>query len=163
VTKQYAKKREACRAAQWTGNMSEELAELIGQRKVRVVDDNQQLVLGNGWFARVGDWIMSTSGEDITVIGDDVFHKTYDEVDEAGRVLPPTDDEHEAAAQSLIRDIDELLVTGLRLTREDQPNVFRARDLVLRKFRLLLEDHTYTVARRERHRVRDRIVKELTP
>jgi hypothetical protein len=162
MTKQYAKKREALRAAQWTGEMSEELAELIGQRNVHT-DGNRQLVIGMGWVARVGDWIMSMSGEDLNVLSNDTFREIYEEVDADGRPMPPTDDEHEAAAQTLIRNIDELLVTGLRLSREEQPNVFRARDLILRKFHHLLEDHGYTIARRERHRVRDRINKELTP
>lgn len=81
--KSYAKKRETVRAVQWTGSMTPEMTELIGERQV-YINGERQLMFSNtkgpGRFAREGDWLMSTSGEDLTVIGDDVFRKTYEEV-----------------------------------------------------------------------------------
>lgn len=157
----YAKKREVTCATQWTGEMMPAVMELIGQRKVHV--DNNQLILGNGWFARVGDWIMSTSGEDLTVIGDEVFRRIYEEVDDAGRAVPPTDDAHDAAIANFVRELDVLLLAGLKLSREDHPSIFNERSRLARSLGRLLEDEAYTAAREERHRIRDKIAKELTP
>lgn len=158
--KHYAKKRESIRAAQWMGEMTLDVAELIGEHKAHV-DDDRQLELGNGWYARVGDWINSTSGEDFAVIGDEVFRKIYEEVDETGRVLPPTDDEHEAAGREFARELDALLVEGLRLSREEHPSIFRGRDRLLHRVRSLLDNERYTAACRERQRIKERIVKEI--
>jgi hypothetical protein len=88
--KLYAKKREAVRAVQWLGGKTPELVELLGQHG-HYNADSQQLELGNGWYARVGDWILSASGEDVTVIGDEVFRKIYEEINAAGSALLPTD------------------------------------------------------------------------
>lgn len=159
--KHYAKKRESVRAAQWTGEMTPDVAELIGERKAHI-DGDRQLVRSNGWYARVGDWINSMFGEDLSVIGDEVFRKIYEEVDETGRARP-SDDEHEAAGREFVRELDVLLVAGLKLSRDEHPDIFRDRDLILRHLRNLLEDHAYTAARRERHRIRNQIAKELTP
>lgn len=103
MTKHYAKRRENIRAAQWLGEMTPDVAELIGERKAHIEVD-RQLVLGNGWYARVGDWINSASGEDLSVIGDEVFRKIYEEVDETGRALPPNDDEREDQGASAVSD-----------------------------------------------------------
>ena len=162
MARRYAKKREPICAAQWTGEITPDVAELLGERKAHI-DGDRQLVLGNGWYARVGDWINSTSGEDLSVIGDEVFRKIYEEVDETGRVLPPGDDEHEAAGREFVRELDVILVAGLRLSREDHPAIFRDRDRLVRTLRCLLEDHAWTAERRERQRVREKIVKELAP
>jgi len=160
VTKHYAKKRESIRTVQWTGEMTSDVAELVGQRKVHVEGD-RQLVLGAGWFARVGDWIYSTSGEDLSVISDEVFRNVYEEVDETGRVLPPTNDEHEAAGKEFVQKLDDLLAAGLRLTREEHRAIFRDRDQLVRCLRRLLEDHAWVAARREQARIREKIAKEL--
>lgn len=160
--KHYAKRREPIRAAQWTGELTPGVTELIGQREVHV-DGDRQLILGNGWLARVGDWIYSTSGEDLSVVSNEVFCKIYEEVSARGRSVPPTDDEHEAAAREFARELDVLLVAGLKLSREDHPDIFRDRDRLPRTPRGLFEDQAYTAARRERHRIRNQIAKELTP
>ena len=84
----FAKKRESICAAQWTGTMSPEITELLGDHLISV--DEDELVFANakgpGRFARKGDWIGSSSGEDLFVIGDAQFRKIYEEVDETGRV-----------------------------------------------------------------------------
>ena len=162
--KLYAKRREPIHAVQWIGGAkTPELIELLGDRG-HYNADSQQLELGNGWYARVGDWITSTSGEDLAVIGDETFRKIYEEVDESGRVLLPSDDEHEAAGREFVRELDVILIAGLRLSREDHhPMIFRDRDRLVRTLRRLLEDHAWTAARRERQRVREKIVKELEP
>lgn len=161
MTKRYAKKREPIRAVQWDGELSPDVVELVGQREVHV-DDDRQLIFSNdkgpGRFAQVGDWIYSTSGEDLSLMGDDQFRKIYEEIEST-----PMDEEHEAAAQALVRELDVLLVAGLKLSREDHPDIFRDRDSIQRHLRGLLEDHAYIVARRERHRIRNQIAKELTP
>lgn len=161
--KHFAKKREAIRAAQWSGEMTPDVADLIGQRKVHVDSDRQpaQLMLGNGWYARVGDWICSTSGEDLSVISDEVFRNVYEEVDETGRPLPPSDDEHETAGSEFVRELDVLLLAGLKLSREEHPNIFRERDRLVRTLRHLFEDQAYVAARSERQRIKERIVKEI--
>ena len=104
--KSYAKKRDAVRAVQWTGAMTPEMTELVGEQHSVHVDSNRQLVFSNakgpGRFAREGDWIISTSGEDLTVVGDDVFRTAYEEVDENGRALSSSDDEHEAAGREFV-------------------------------------------------------------
>lgn len=162
----FAKKREAIRAVRWTGEVTPEMKELLGERAGKVEGD-RQLVFSNeqgpGRFACAGDWICSTSGEDLFVVGNEVFRDTYEEVDETGRSLPPTDAEHEAAALDLMREIDVLLVEGLKLSREDHSGIFRDRERIMRTLRHLFEDQAYTAARRERQRIKDRIVKELAP
>lgn len=166
MMKSYAKKRAAARAVQWTGVMTPEMTALVGEQHLVHVDSNRQLVFSNakgpGRFAREGDWIISTSGEDLTVIGDDVFRTAYEEVDETVRATP-TDAEHEAAGQDFVRELDVLLVAGLKLSREEHANIFRERDRLIRTLSGLLADQSYTAARRERHRVRDKIAKDLTP
>lgn len=163
--KRYAKKREPVCAAQWTGALTTEMQELLADRESRV--DGNQLVFSNakgpGRCASVGDWICSASGEDLTLVDDDAFRARFEEVDETGRPLPPTDDEHEANAQLLLRELDVLLLAGLKLSREDHPTIFGARDRLARSLRRLLEDEAYAAARDERRRIRDRITKELTP
>ena len=164
--KSYAKKREAVCAAQWTGEMTPELTELVGDRMISI-DGDRQLVFANakgpGRFACVGDWLVSSSGEDLTAIGDDQFGKIYEAVDETGRPMPPTDEQHEVAGREFVRELDVLLLAGLKLSREEHPSIFRDRDRLVRTLRHLFEDQAYTAARRERHRIRDTIAKELTP
>ena len=79
----FAKKREPICAAQWTGEMTPEITELLGAHLISV--DKDELVFANvkgpGRFARKGDWIGSSSGEDLFVIGDAQFRKIYEEVD----------------------------------------------------------------------------------
>ena len=81
----YAKKREAVRAAQWTGEMTPEMKELLGERTISI-DGDRQLVFSNskgpGRFACVGDWVVSFSGEDLTLVGADEFRNAYEEVAE---------------------------------------------------------------------------------
>ena len=82
--KHYAKKRESVQAVQWLGgDVPPEVGALIAphKRTVRHNVETGQLELGNGWYVRVGDWILSASGEDVTVIGDEVFRRVYEEVD----------------------------------------------------------------------------------
>ena len=160
--KHYAKRREPIRAVQWIGGeKTPELIEMLGERG-HYNADSQQLELGNGWYARVGDWITSTSGEDLAVIGAETFRKIYEEVDGTGRVLP-SDDAHETAGREFVRELDGILISGLRLSREDHPVIFRDRDRLVRTLRCLLEDQAWTSERRERQRVREKIVKELAP
>lgn len=161
MIKHYAKKRTPIRAVQWNGEMTPEALDLVGERAVRV--DKGQLEWGRGWEARVGDWIYSTSGEDLAVISDEVFRKVYEEVDETGRAAPPTDDEHEAAGREFVQELDALLLAGLRLAREEHPQIFHNRDQLVRSLRYLLEDHVFIAERRERQRIREKITKELEP
>jgi len=85
--KHYAKRREPIRAVQWIGGeKTPELIELLGERG-HYNADSQQLELGDGWYARIGDWITSTSGEDLAVIGDETFRKIYEEVDAIGQLI----------------------------------------------------------------------------
>ena len=163
MKKSYAKKREAVGAVQWTGEMTSDVTELVGERKISIDGDIHQLVLGNGWYARVGDWIVSSSGEDLTVIGDEVFRKVYEEIDETARSMPPSDAEHEAAGQEFARELDVLLLAGLKLSREEHPSIFRERERLMCTLHHLFEDQAYTAARRERHRIRNKIAEELTP
>ena len=83
--KHYAKKREPVRAAQWTGEMTSEMKELLGERSISI-DGDRQLVFANakgpGRFARVGDWVVSFSGEDLTLVGADEFRNAYEEVEQ---------------------------------------------------------------------------------
>ena len=158
--KHYAKKRESLRAVQWNGGeKTTDLIELLGERG-HYNADSQQLELGNGWYARIADWICSTSGEDLTVIGNEVFLKIYEEVDETERVLP-SNDEHETAGREFVQELDALLIEGLRLSREMHPNIFRGRDRLVRRMYSLLDDERYTAARRERQRIKEQIVKEI--
>jgi hypothetical protein len=90
--KTFAKKRESICAVQWTGEMTPEITELLGDRFISAAED--ELVFANakgpGRFARKGDWIGSASGEDLFVIGDVLFRKIYEEVDDVSlaHVLP---------------------------------------------------------------------------
>lgn len=160
--KHYAKKRSAVAAVQWTGEITAEVQELIGDRSAQI-DTDRRLILGNGWFVPVGAWVVSASGEDLFPIGEDDFRQTYEETDATGRARPPTDAEHDAAAREFGRQLDVVLLAGLKLTREEHPSIFRDREQLLRALRHLLEDQSYTAARHERHRIRDKIAKELTP
>lgn len=166
--KNYAKKRESIVAVQWTGEMTPEVTELIGAR-IFHVEAMRQLVFANakgpGRFVSVGDWIVSSSGEDLGVFGDQVFQTLYEEADETGRVLP-TDDEHEAAGREFVQELDALLIDGLKLSREEHPKIFRGRDRLWNRVRCLLDDERYKASKREQQRVLEKIatiVKELTP
>ena len=163
--KHYAKKRESVRAVQWTGEMVPKVRALLGERPISI-DGDRQLVFSNakgpGRFARMGDWIVSFSGEDFSLVGADEFRNAYDEVDETGRVLP-SDAEHEAAAREFVRELDMLLIAGLKLSREESPDIFRARDRLVHRVRHLLDDERYTSANRERQRIKEKIVKDLIP
>ena len=80
--KTFAKKREPIRAVQWTGEMTPEITELISGHLISI--DDGQLTFANakgpGRFASKGDWIGSSSGEELFVIGDAQFRKIYEEV-----------------------------------------------------------------------------------
>lgn len=99
--KHFAKKRTLIRAVQWRGEMTPEMRDLIRERAPNV-EHADPLNLGNGWEARSGDWIYSTSGEDLAVISDEVFRKIYEEVDETGHTVALPAPE---AASSRARDI----------------------------------------------------------
>lgn len=139
MTKHYAKKREPVCAVQWLGGeKTAELTALLGQRGYFNAATGK-LELGGGWYARPADWILSTSGEDVVVMSDEVFRKLYEEVDEIG--LVPTNDEHETSGNDFVQQLEVLLVTGLRLSREEHLDIFRDRDSIVRGLRRLLEDH----------------------
>jgi hypothetical protein len=164
--KHFAKKRESVRAVQWQGEITPDLRELAGDRDLRV-DDDRQLMFANakgpGRFAGVGDWIVSTSGEDLFAIGDEVFRAVYEEVDRTGLSLSPTDAEVDKSYTEFVQKLDTLLVDALRLSSEAHHGIWRDRTTLLTKLRHLLEDHGYTAARRELARIRDKITKELWP
>lgn len=164
--KHYAKKREPVRAVQWTGELTSEMSELLGPRDISVNGD-RQLIFGNakgpGRFARIGNWMVSSSGEDLTVIGDDVFRRDYEVVDESGRRLPPTDDQHDAAAREFVRELNVLLCTGLKLSPEDHPDIFRERERLVHTLAGLFVDQSYIAARKERDRIRNLIIEETKP
>ena len=166
--KHYAKKRSAVLAAQWTGEMSPEVSAVLGPRATHVeVGADRTLKFagqqGYGRVAQVGDWIYSTSGEDLSLVGDEQFRSSYEEVDEDGRLARPTEDEHEAAANEFVRELDALLLAGLKLSKEEHPDIFRERERLMRKLRHLFEDQSYNASRRTRREIRERIVKDLTP
>ena len=161
--KHYAKKRNTVRAVQWLGELTPDVGTLVndGDRSV-VIDAQQQLRLGSGWYVRVGDWICSTSGEDLSVISAETFRELYEEVDETGRAMPPTDAEHEAAGLAFVLKLDALLITGLRLSSDQHPSIFRDRDMIVRELPVrLLEDHAWVSARRERQQIKERLTKDL--
>lgn len=103
--KHYAKKRGSVQAVQWLGVMTPDVRALIGSREA-IIDEEadhrttvvlpRTLVLGNGWYARVGDWILLSSGADVVVIGDSVFRFVYEEVDAGGHAVLSIRDEREA-------------------------------------------------------------------
>jgi hypothetical protein len=158
--KHFAKRREPIVAVQWTGELTPDMTALIGDRLFHV-DGDRQLVFGNakgcGRFACVGDWIVSSSGEDLTVIGNEVFERVYEEVDDTGRSLPPTDAEYELTSRSFVRELDALLVEGLRLSRKEHPNIFLGRDRLLNRVRCLLDDERYRASYREQRRIMAKI------
>ena len=157
----FAKRRDVFRAAQWTGAWTPDVEELVGERRATArVEADQQLALGRGWYARVGDWLYSMAGEDLSVMSDDQFRKIYEEVDEAGRVWP-TAEEHERAGREFMQELDALLLVGLRVSREEHVAIFRDRDHLMYSLRRLLEDHAYVAAQRELARIRTKINKEL--
>jgi hypothetical protein len=88
IVRTFAKKRESICAAQWTGEMTPEITELLGDHLISV--DKDELVFANakgpGRFARKGDWIGSSSDGELFVIGDAQFRKIYEEVDETERI-----------------------------------------------------------------------------
>ena len=160
----YAKKRDVLRAVQWTGAMTADVEELIKGRRASYcisVDAQQHLQLGCGWHARIGDWIYSVSGEDLSVISDEVFRMNYEAVDDAGRPLPPNADEHEQAGREFVQQLDALLADSLHLAREAHQDIFQRRDRLVRTLRRLLEDHAFVAAQRELARIRAKINKEL--
>ena len=157
MTKHYASRRAPFRAAQWTGEMTEEARDLV-QGHVSNIDEQRRLFLDNGRFARAGDWIC---GPLLDVVGDEQFREIYEEVAASGRPLAPDDDNHEADFQELVRDLDTFLVEGLRLSHEGCPDVFRIRGGLMRRLRGLLMDHAYVAERRERARISAWISKEL--
>lgn len=157
--KYYAKRGDVIRAVQWTGVMTADVEDLIRGR--RDIDAQQRLQLGGGWHARIGDWIYSVSGKDLSVISDEVFRKAYEEVDDVGHQMPPTADEHERAGCEFVEQLDALLADSLRLSREGHPDIFHSRDRLVRSLRLLLEDHAFVAAQRELARIRAKINMEL--
>ncbi len=168
MTKHYAKKRAPVEAAQWRGEMSPDVTAVLELRTSHVkVGDNQALEFaGHRWpgrIARLGDWICATPDGDLILVGDEEFRATYEEVDMTGSTLPPTDEEHEANARDFVKELDALLVAGLKLSREEHTAIFRERDRLLSRLRHLFDDERYNAARRERHRIRNKIAQELTP
>jgi hypothetical protein len=158
----FAKKRDAFRAVQWFGELTPDVYDLVGDRGVvdLRVEAQQQLALGSGWYARLSDWICVTN-EGLCVISDETFRKIYEEVDETGRAVPPTDAEHEVAGLAFVLKLDALLVTGLRLSSDQHPSIFRDRDMIVRELRRLLEDHAWVAARRERQQIKERLTKDF--
>ena len=158
--KHYAKKRTPVRAVQWLGGeKTPELIELIGQRgQINAVSG--QLELGSGWHARPSDWVMSTSGEDLAVINDETFRLVYEEVELSERAAP-TGESHDLAGREFVAKLDELLVTGLRLSRGEHAGVFRDRDQLVRALRHLLEDHAHLTRQHELARIREKIQRDL--
>jgi hypothetical protein len=157
TVKHYAMRRDVLRAVQWSGVMTPDVQDLIKGHHVEF-DEDQQLQLGGGRCVRVGEWLCSRSGEDLFKVSDDVFRKTYEEVDVGAR---PTADEHEQAGREFVQQLDALLADGLRLSREAHPEVFQRRDQLTRTLRRLFEDHAWVVAQRELARIRNKIDKEL--
>ena len=121
MMKSYAKKREAVHAAQWTGEMTPAMTALVGERKISVGSD-RQLAFANekgcGRFACVGDWIVSFSGEDLTVVGAEQFGNIYEEVDGSDSTMP-------SATVRIDYDDDQLNVV------EKINTVLKTHDLVL--------------------------------
>lgn len=166
MTKHYAKKRALIEAAQWRGEMSPNVTAVLNLRTSHVkVGDNQTLEFaGHRWpgrFARVGDWICATPDGDLSLLSDEEFRAAYEEVDETGRTLSPTDEAHEASAREFVKELDALLVSGLKLSREEHATIFRERDRLLSRLRHLFDDERYNAARSERHRIRNKIAEEL--
>jgi len=77
----YAKKREHVRAVRWTGEVTPEVAAILGSREF-VIGENRRMALGNGWYADIGDWIISDDGEKAVVIGNALFESVYEKVSE---------------------------------------------------------------------------------
>lgn len=166
--RRYIKKSVAFRAARWTGAMTPDVQDLLDHRAEGIVRNEdirvvaEYLKLGKSWSAGPGDWIVSTP-DGLTATSDDLFRATFEEIDEASRVVLPTDEEHEAAGQAFTKKLDALLVEGLRLSSEVHAGIWRDRNSLLSLLRGLLDDQAYVAARHERHRIRNMIAKELTP
>lgn len=162
--KHYAKKRELLTAVQWTGEMTPEVTEFLQGRAVRfaVVDGRLEFAnsRGPGRFVDRPDWIMWSS-EGLVPVGDADVRRIYDEVDETGRSIPSTGEEHEAAGREFVLELDALLAAGLKLTREEHAKIFADRDRLVRTMRHLMEDHAWHAERRERARIVSRITKEI--
>lgn len=158
TTKHYATRRGSpFQAVRWSGEMTPEVRDLVGDHAPHV-DDQGQLFLDNGRFVRVGEWIQ---GPQLVPVDNEQFRRLNEEVDEAGRPVSPTDEEHEAAGTAFVQALDSLLVEGLRLSAGDHSSIFRERDVLVRRLRHLLEDHAYVAERRERARIRERIAQEI--
>ena len=76
--KSYWKKREPIGAVRWTGEITPDVTELVGQRKVHV-DGERQLIFSNDKspcrFALARDLIHSKSGENMLLMGGEQFRK----------------------------------------------------------------------------------------
>jgi len=162
--KHFAKKRETLTAVQWTGEMTPEMKTFleVNAHSFGVVDGRLHFAnsRGPGRIVDMGDWVVLTP-EGLIPFGDQDLSALYDEVDEAGRSLPPSEKEHEAAGHAFVQALDALLVGSLGLTREFYPKIFLERDRLIRLLRGLLEDHSWEAARRERARIVSRITKEI--
>ena len=159
----YVKKRDLFNAVQWNGELTSDVLELLGERQFFV--DGGLLILGHverGWPVRVGDWIR-VIGKEISAMSSDAFSSTCEEVDESGRPLSKTDAEQAASVADFVYELDALLLTGLKLTSAEHPGIFEERARLKRRLFRLLEEQTCTAATRERHRVREKIARDLTP
>jgi len=148
AVKLYAKRRERFCAVQWTGVMTPEVEELLQGRSDRP-----------GGPLSVGDWICSASGEDVWMISDEMFRKTYEEVSATGRPVAPSDADHAAAGEVFTKKLDALLVDALRLSPEAHFGIWRDRNALLSALRDLIEDHGHVAARHERAYICEKIKK----
>ena len=156
--KQYVQKREPIRAVQWLGEKTPELIELLGEHGHFSTNSlkGTELRLGSGGYVLPGYWICSSSGEDFMVLSTEQLHDRYEEV-HAG---PTTQKAHEEAALEFLKQIDALLVEGLKLSPEQHTKVFRDRNRLVDQLRELLTHQTW-LGQREAQDLRNRIRKEL--
>lgn len=162
--KKYVQKREPIRAAQWQGEKTPELVELLrghGHFSRSYPQGLYELRLGTPDQVvppvPLGSWICSSSGEDFTVLSDDQFHDRYEEV---VAVSPPTKASHEEAARGFLTRVDTVLIEGLKLAPDAYTKVFHDRTRLVNELQELFAHQTW-LAQREVQDLRNRVRKEL--
>jgi hypothetical protein len=66
-------------------------------------------------------------------------------------------DKHEQDAQEFVRAVDTILIEGLRLSKEEHPDIFRKRSELLHDLRGLLSDAHWRGRKAEQKRLRQQL------
>ncbi len=129
IEKRYAKKGAVVRAVRWLGKTTAEILEVVGKEPTRAIDGRGH-DLGNGWYVKIGDWVVSTPDEKIIVVNDETFQQSYEEVDER-RQLPPVEERAaERAAESTTEGARA--ERAAESARVEVPAIFELREMLAR-------------------------------